>query len=62
MNTINDDLLLRLVSKGLVPIAMNADFVHEYRGDIYRGCCGKQVNHAVILTGWSTDSKSGVSY
>ena len=62
LDTINDDLLMRLISKGPIAITMSSDFMGDYKAGIYRGPCGQRVNHAVLLTGWGVDSKSGVPY
>ncbi|CAF3979030.1 unnamed protein product, partial [Adineta steineri] len=56
-DTINDDLLMRLVSKGPIAIAINADFMGGYGGGVYQGPCPPHVNHAVLLTGWGTDAQ-----
>ena len=50
-DTINDDLLMRLVSKGPIAIAINADFVDGYGGGVYRGPGLPHVNHTVLSTG-----------
>ncbi|CAF1232979.1 unnamed protein product [Rotaria sordida] len=61
-DTINDDLLMRLVSKGPIAVAINADFMGGYGGGVYRGPCPPHVNHAVLLTGWGTDQQTGVPF
>ncbi|UJR08008.1 hypothetical protein I4U23_012286 [Adineta vaga] len=61
-DTVNDDLLMRLVSKGPIAIAINADFMGGYGGGVYRGPCEPHVNHAVLLTGWGTDAQTGVPF
>ncbi|CAF1613412.1 unnamed protein product, partial [Adineta ricciae] len=61
-DTVNDDLLIRLVSKGPVTIAINADFMGGYGDGVHRGSCPPHVNHAVLLTGWDTDAQTGVPF
>ncbi|CAF0985651.1 unnamed protein product [Adineta ricciae] len=59
---LNDDLLIRLVSKGPVAIAINADFMGGYGSGVYRGPCSPHVDHAVLLTDWGTDAQTGVPF
>ena len=60
----SQDSLASAVEKGTVSVAVDAGNWHQYDSGIIndRSWCNGQVNHAVVVVGYGTDSATGLDY
>lgn len=56
-----DTLMEQLHERGPLSIGVNANTWSFYTGGVYSSYCGKENNHAVLLTGWGV-TEEGVKY
>lgn len=54
--------LLEGASKAVITLALDAYGIMQYKSGVFDGSCGTQMNHAVNVVGYGTDSASGQGY